>query len=82
VNRDIDTPDSLDPEGTFRINAPPTTEPVHGSRLRLSGYDVFRFGAIELQDKSTARKMLQPFFDDLFRLFDVTILHNDSTPAG
>jgi very-short-patch-repair endonuclease len=50
--------------------------------LRLSGYDVFRFGATELQDKPTVRELLQPFFDDLFRSFDVTIPRNDSTPAG
>jgi hypothetical protein len=33
VNQDFDTPDSLDPEGTFAINAPDNDLPVHGSRL-------------------------------------------------
>jgi hypothetical protein len=35
VNQDVDTPDSLDPEGTSSINAPNTELPVHGSRLSL-----------------------------------------------
>jgi hypothetical protein len=40
--------------------------------LKLSGYEVFRFGATELQDPGPAHEVLQPFFADLFRRFDVT----------
>lgn len=40
--------------------------------LKLSGYEVFRFGAAELQDRQQAREMIQRFFEDLFRWFDVT----------
>jgi hypothetical protein len=47
VNQDFDTPDSLDPEGTFAINAPDNDLPVHGSRLRpgrdVQGGDVVEF---------------------------------------
>jgi very-short-patch-repair endonuclease len=39
--------------------------------LKLSGYEVFRFGAAELQDRQQAREMIQRFFEDLFRGFDV-----------
>jgi very-short-patch-repair endonuclease len=46
---------------------------VRGDRdLKLSGYDVFRFGATELQDPEHARTLLQQFFKDLFRRFGVT----------
>lgn len=46
---------------------------VRGDRdLKLSGYEVFRFGAAELQDRESARAMLQPFFVDLFRRFSVS----------
>jgi len=37
--------------------------------LKLSGYEVFRFGATELQDRERARTMLQHFFKDLFRRY-------------
>ncbi len=40
--------------------------------LKLSGYEVFRFGATELQDREAARTMLRQFFADLFRRFGVT----------
>ncbi|MCH8855711.1 MAG: hypothetical protein IIA03_05600 [Proteobacteria bacterium] len=40
--------------------------------LKLSGYEVFRFGATELQDPQAARELLQAFFTDLFRQFGVT----------
>ena len=40
--------------------------------LKLSGYEVFRFGATELQDREPARDLLQAFFADLFRWFRVT----------
>ncbi|MEU6720401.1 hypothetical protein ABZ897_53880 [Nonomuraea sp. NPDC046802] len=39
--------------------------------LRLSGYEVFRFGSDELDDPSRARPLLQQFFADLFDRFDV-----------
>jgi very-short-patch-repair endonuclease len=46
---------------------------VRGDRdLKLSGYEVFRFGATELQDPEHARILLQQFFKDLFRRFGVT----------
>lgn len=38
----------------------------------LSGYEVFRFGATELLDRERARALLQQFFADLFRRFEVT----------
>jgi very-short-patch-repair endonuclease len=45
---------------------------MHGDRdLKLSGYEVFRFGATELQDREQARPLLQKFFTELFRRFDV-----------
>jgi hypothetical protein len=45
---------------------------MRGDRdLKLSGYEVFRFGAAELQDTGTARSLLRQFFADLFRQFGV-----------
>lgn len=44
---------------------------MRGDRyLKLAGYEVFRFGATELQDREQARDLLQVFFTDLFRRFD------------
>ena len=40
--------------------------------LKLARYEVFRFGATELQDRKSAEPMLRQFFTDLFRQFDVT----------
>ena len=40
--------------------------------LKLSGYEVFRFGAAELLDPRSARDLLQAFFTDLFRRFNIT----------
>jgi very-short-patch-repair endonuclease len=40
--------------------------------LKLSGYEVFRFGATELKDLDSARKVLQAFFTGLFRRYGVT----------
>jgi very-short-patch-repair endonuclease len=40
--------------------------------LKLSGYEVFRFGAAELTDPDSARSLLETFFADLFRPFGVT----------
>lgn len=34
-------------------------------RLRLAGYEVYRFGGHELQDPKKAEQMLTKFFDDL-----------------
>jgi very-short-patch-repair endonuclease len=46
---------------------------MRGDRdLKLSGYEVFRFGATELQDRERARTLLEQFFADLFRRFDIT----------
>ena len=46
---------------------------VRGDRdLKLSGYEVFRFGTEELRDLEVARPLVQQFFTDLFREFDVT----------
>lgn len=39
--------------------------------LKLTGYEVFRFGATELLDREQARPMVQEFFGDLFRSFGV-----------
>lgn len=44
--------------------------------LRLSGYEVFRFGGFELQGAVNAPKLVKSFFDDLFKHFKVT------TPGG
>jgi hypothetical protein len=40
--------------------------------LKLARYEVFRFGATELQNTGKAEPMLRQFFTDLFRQFDVT----------
>jgi len=46
---------------------------VRGDRdLKLAGYEVFRFGATELQDREQARALLRRFFADLFQRFGVT----------
>ncbi len=46
---------------------------MRGDRdLKLAGYEVFRFGAHELRDRDHVRALLQQFFHDLFRQFDVT----------
>jgi len=47
---------------------------VRGDRdLKLSGYEVFRFGAAELHSRDQARNALQPFFADLFHRFEVSV---------
>ena len=49
---------------------------MRGDRdLKLSGYEVFRFGATELLEPERARALLTQFFADLFRRFDVTSAH-------
>ena len=46
---------------------------VRGDRdLKLSGYEVFRFGADELTDRRKAGPLLQQFFKELFHRFNVT----------
>ena len=46
---------------------------MRGDRdLKLNSYEVFRFGATELLDREAARALLQQFFTDLFRRFNVT----------
>jgi AbiJ N-terminal domain 3 len=50
---------------------------MRGDRdLKLSGYEVFRFGAVELLDRNQARCLLEQFFADLFKRFDVTPRRN------
>jgi hypothetical protein len=46
--------------------------------LKLSGYEVFRFGAHELRDEEQARTTVRRFFHDLFRAFDVP--HSTTSP--
>ncbi|MEV4889196.1 hypothetical protein AB0K48_07400 [Nonomuraea sp. NPDC055795] len=41
--------------------------------LKLSGYEVFRFGTDELDDPTQARPLLKQFFSDLFTRFDVAL---------
>jgi very-short-patch-repair endonuclease len=54
---------------------------MRGDRaLKLSGYEVFRFGATELQDPERARTLLQQFFADLFRRFDVPPARTELLP--
>ncbi len=56
-----------------RPDAARYAESMRGDRdLKLSGYEVFRFGATELQDRECARTLLKHFFADLFRRFQVT----------
>ena len=59
------------PDG--RPDAARYADGVRGDRdLKLSGYEVFRFGATELQDREAARGLLRRFFAELFRRFGVT----------
>jgi len=47
---------------------------MHADRdLKLSGYEVFRFGAAELENKEHARELLREFFVNLFDLYNVPI---------
>jgi hypothetical protein len=41
--------------------------------LKLAGYEVFRFGATELQDLDSARALVGQFFTDLFRHYGVSV---------
>jgi AbiJ N-terminal domain 3 len=45
---------------------------MRGDReLKLARYDVFRFGAADLQDEVLAREMLRDFFAEMFRTYNV-----------
>ena len=56
-----------------RPDAAKYADSMRGDRdLKLNGYEVFRFGATELRDHERTRTMLQQFFADLFRRFQVT----------
>lgn len=45
---------------------------MRGDRdLKLAGYEVFRFGTAELEDRAIAQPLLERFFIDLFQRFDV-----------
>jgi len=45
---------------------------MRGDRdLKLARYDVFRFGAADLNEEKPAREMLHAFFEDLFRVYHV-----------
>jgi very-short-patch-repair endonuclease len=47
---------------------------MRGDRnLKLGGYEVFRFGAAELQNREQARHVLQAFFAGLFLRFEVRV---------
>ena len=39
--------------------------------LKLRGYEIFRFGTEELEDRRRAEPVLREFFVALFRRFDV-----------
>ncbi|MBO4205576.1 hypothetical protein [Micromonospora echinofusca] len=41
--------------------------------LTLAGYEVYRFGTQELQDKEQARPLVKAFFDSLFRRHSVAV---------
>ncbi len=43
--------------------------------LRLSGYEVYRFGHDELRDETTARTLLEAFLPRLFQHHEVTGRH-------
>jgi very-short-patch-repair endonuclease len=55
-----------------RADATKYASNMRGDRdLKLNGYEVFRFGATELQNREPARALLGQFFADLFRRFNV-----------
>jgi hypothetical protein len=71
----------LEVDGSHHYASPDGTRPAPARyaalaradrELKLSGYEVFRFGATELKDPGSARLLLQAFFADLFRRFSVT----------
>ena len=70
------SPDGRRPDpAKYADGVPPDRE------LKLAGYEVFRFGATELQDPEHARVLLQHFFADLFQRFDVTPTPPEGRPA-
>ena len=40
-------------------------------KLKLYGYDVFRFGGFEFIDKIKIKEKIEQFFQDLFKLYDI-----------
>jgi very-short-patch-repair endonuclease len=40
--------------------------------LKLAGYEVYRFGATELQDPDSARDLVGQFFTDLFEHYGIS----------
>lgn len=70
----------LEVDGSYHFTSPARrpdaaryADGLRGDRdLKLSGYEVFRFGATELQDREAARSLLRRFFAELFRRFGVT----------
>ena len=71
----------LEVDGSHHYASPDGTRPAPARyaalaradrELKLSGYEVFRFGATELKDPAPARSLLQAFFTDLFSRFSVT----------
>jgi very-short-patch-repair endonuclease len=71
----------LEVDGSHHYSSPDGTRPAPARyaamaradrELKLSGYEVFRFGATELKDSGPALTLLQAFFADLFRRFNVT----------
>ncbi|CAO5151083.1 hypothetical protein FAIPA1_140022 [Frankia sp. AiPs1] len=41
--------------------------------LKLSGYEVFRFGTAELDDRAKAPDLIREFFFDLFQVYKVPL---------
>ena len=53
---------------TGRVDPSAYAEMVATDRnLRLCGYDVYRFGGSELQERSAAQKLVKKFFENLFK---------------
>jgi hypothetical protein len=47
---------------------------VRGDReLKLTGADVYRFGAAELSDLPRARPVMEIFFTDLFDAYEIPV---------
>lgn len=42
-------------------------------KLKLNGYDVYRFGGFEFQDKEEAEKIIKDFFEKLFEKYKINI---------
>jgi hypothetical protein len=40
-------------------------------RLRLAGYELYRFGGYEFLDDAKAKQTVKNFFDDLFKLHSI-----------